>query len=120
LLLQLTFPRLAKVANLTLHAFDIGDFVVALLGHAGFLVGAQCRRLQLLVQIVDFVERFFVSFGPVIVFLLGGVFRVVNFYLSVLRFVIFFKRTLHIDRSNFACALCEGCNGRSQRQRREY
>jgi hypothetical protein len=34
LLLQLTLPRLTKVADLALHAFDIGDLVIALLGHA--------------------------------------------------------------------------------------
>ena len=85
-----------------------------------FLVGAQCRRLKLLVQIIDFVERLFVSFRPVIVFLFSGVFGLVDFYLGVLGFIVILERALHIDRSNFGSALREGRNGSNQRQRREY
>jgi len=61
--------RLAKVANLTLHALILAILSSRSLAMARFLVGAQCRGLKLLVQIIDFVERFFVSFGPVVVFL---------------------------------------------------
>jgi hypothetical protein len=73
----------------------------------------------LLVQVVDFVECLFVSFRPVIVFLFSRVLGVVDFNLGFLGFVVFFERALHIDRSNFACALCEDRNGSGQRQRRE-
>src|SRR5437016_3373027 len=55
LLLQLSLPRLAKIADLSFHAFNVCDLVIALFGHPCLLVGAQSWRLELLVEVIDFI-----------------------------------------------------------------
>ena len=78
-----------------------GDRVQLCLG-----IGAEGRRIELLIQVVDFVECFFVGIGAIIVFFFGRVFGVVNLGLGVFGFVVLFKRTVHVDRADFNLRIC--------------
>src|SRR5207249_2112893 len=93
---------------------------VTFLCRLSFLIRAQGRGLKLLVQTIDFVQRLFVSFRPIVIFFLGGILGVVDLYFGFLGLVIFLKRALHIDRSDSRRALCKCSNRKGERQRKEY
>ena len=101
LFLQLAFTGLAKLVNLALHVLDVRDLVVAILGQLAFGVGAERLGIELLVQVIDFVERLFVGISAVVVLFLGRVFGLVNLGLGVLGFVVLTEGFVHVDRSDF-------------------
>jgi hypothetical protein len=98
---------LTEIADLPLHVLNFRNLVIAFLCRLRLLIRAEGRRLELLVQIIDFVERFFVIFRPVVIFFPCSIFGIVDFCLSFLGFGILIKCALHIDRADFQCALCE-------------
>ena len=114
------FAGLAEIAHLPFHIFDIGDLIIAVLGQLVFLFLAQGRGLQLLAHVVYFVQGLFIYFLPVVEFFLGGIPGVVDFCLGFLGLVIFLKRALHIERTDFQRALCKSRNRKGNRQRKEY
>ncbi len=78
------------------------------------------RSRLLALTFSDFVQRLFVSFGPIVIFFLGGILGVVDFCFGFLGLVVILKRALHIDRSDFQRALCESRNRKGERQCKEY
>ena len=120
MLLQLLFPGLTEIGDLSFHVLDVGNLVIAFLCHLRFFIRAQGRRLQLLVQIVDFIQCFFVSFRPIVIFFLGGILSLVDLCFGFLGLVVILKCALHIDRSDFQRALCKSRNGKGKRQRKDY
>src|SRR4029453_11614681 len=108
--LQLSFASLTEIVDLALHVFDVGNLVIPFLCRLGLLVRADGRRLQLLVQIIDFIQGLFVGLRSIVVFFLGGIFGIIDFYFGFLGLVVFLKRALHINRSDFQCALCKSRN----------
>ena len=87
------------------------------LAFCGLGIRAQGRGIELLIELVDFVERFFVSLRPFVIFLLGGVLGVVDFRFRVLRFVVFLEGAIHVDSADFQCLARSSRQGTQARRR---
>ena len=72
------------------------------------------------VQIVNFIERFFIGIGPVVVLFLGCVFSVINLRFGVLGLGVFLEGALHVDRANFKCALGKRCDWKGECRSQSY
>jgi hypothetical protein len=66
----------------------------------GFGIGTEGRSFELLIELVDLVQRLLVGIGAIVVLLLRGFLRVVDFFLGVFRLVVLLKGAIHVDGAN--------------------
>ena len=106
LLLELLLARLPELINLALHVLDVRDFFVALLRFRCLCICSESGRVELAIQLVDFIEHLLVSIGSLVVFLLRGVRRVVELPFSLFGFVVLLQDAIHVDGADLRLRPC--------------